>query len=136
MTTQEVEVKVCRVIGDTLGVDDEELVASALLRSDLGCESIELLDIRFRLEKLFIGLPCTFFDLRGLVFEQALKRLTGMHYYDLCKKAEVINPDSPTPSEIEKMKGFSAIDVSEMNAAFLVYTVGDVVAAVNEFCKK
>ncbi len=52
-TQQEVYGKVRDVLVDALGVDADEVVADAQLVSDLGAESIDFLDIAFRLEKAF-----------------------------------------------------------------------------------
>jgi acyl carrier protein len=52
-TQQEVFGKVQEVLMDALGVDQEEVVEDAELVSDLGAESIDFLDIAFRLEKAF-----------------------------------------------------------------------------------
>jgi acyl carrier protein len=41
------------VLVDALGVDDDEVTEQASLMSDLGAESIDFLDIVFRLEKAF-----------------------------------------------------------------------------------
>jgi acyl carrier protein len=41
------------VLVDALGVDDDEVTAEATLMGDLGAESIDFLDIVFRLEKAF-----------------------------------------------------------------------------------
>ncbi len=45
--------KVQEVMVDALGVDDDEVTAEATLMGDLGAESIDFLDIVFRLEKTF-----------------------------------------------------------------------------------
>ncbi|MEX0774327.1 MAG: acyl carrier protein [Phycisphaeraceae bacterium] len=45
--------KVREVLVDALGVDDEEVKPDAKLVEDLGAESIDFLDIVFRLEKAF-----------------------------------------------------------------------------------
>ncbi|MCX6353270.1 MAG: acyl carrier protein [Candidatus Aureabacteria bacterium] len=45
------KIKVCLV--DALGVDEEEITPQARLIDDLGAESIDFLDIVFRLEKSF-----------------------------------------------------------------------------------
>jgi len=45
--------KVQEVMVDALGVDDSEVTAEATLMGDLGAESIDFLDIVFRLEKAF-----------------------------------------------------------------------------------
>jgi acyl carrier protein len=41
------------ILIDALGVDDDEVTAEATLMGDLGAESIDFLDIVFRLEKAF-----------------------------------------------------------------------------------
>ena len=53
MTQQEVFGKVKGVLVDALGVDDDEVTPDAVLVGDLGAESIDFLDIVFRLEKTF-----------------------------------------------------------------------------------
>jgi acyl carrier protein len=53
MTEDEVFEKVKETLVDALGVDDEEVTAEATLTGDLGAESIDFLDIVFRLEKTF-----------------------------------------------------------------------------------
>ena len=45
--------KVREALVDALGVDDEEVVPEATLQGDLDAESIDFLDIVFRLEKSF-----------------------------------------------------------------------------------
>jgi len=53
MTHDEVYDKVQEVLIDALGVDEEEVTPEATLVGDLGAESIDFLDIVFRLEKAF-----------------------------------------------------------------------------------
>lgn len=53
MDRDEVFGQVREVLVDALGVDDEEVTAEATLMGDLGAESIDFLDIVFRLEKAF-----------------------------------------------------------------------------------
>jgi acyl carrier protein len=45
--------KVQEALVDALGVDDDEVKPDATLQGDLGAESIDFLDIVFRLEKTF-----------------------------------------------------------------------------------
>ena len=45
--------QVQEILVDALGVDDDEVTAEATLMGDLGAESIDFLDIVFRLEKAF-----------------------------------------------------------------------------------
>jgi acyl carrier protein len=53
MTTDEIFDKVRATLVDALGVDDDEVTPEARLTTDLGAESIDFLDISFRLEKNF-----------------------------------------------------------------------------------
>jgi acyl carrier protein len=48
MTRDEIQTKVTKVLVDALGVDDDEVTPEAVIRDDLGAESID-----FRLEKEF-----------------------------------------------------------------------------------
>jgi acyl carrier protein len=50
---EEIFEKVREALVDALGVDDEEVVPEATLQGDLDAESIDFLDIVFRLEKAF-----------------------------------------------------------------------------------
>ena len=53
MSRDEIYAKVQTVLVDALGVDEEEVTPNAVIRDDLGAESIDFLDIMFRLEKAF-----------------------------------------------------------------------------------
>jgi acyl carrier protein len=53
MSRDEIFKKVQEVLVDALGVDEEEVTPTAVIRDDLGAESIDFLDIMFRLEKAF-----------------------------------------------------------------------------------
>jgi len=53
MTESEVFEKVRETLVEALGVDDDEVKPEATLTGDLGAESIDFLDIVFRLEKAF-----------------------------------------------------------------------------------
>jgi len=50
---EEIFAKVRQALVDALGVDDDEVRPEATLRGDLDAESIDFLDIVFRLEKAF-----------------------------------------------------------------------------------
>lgn len=66
-TSEEVLQKVQETLVDALGVDDDEVTPEATLIGDLGAESIDFLDIVFRLEKNFdIRIP------RGELFPENL----------------------------------------------------------------
>jgi len=53
MSRDEVFHEVQEVLVDALGVDNDEVTTKATLMGDLGAESIDFLDIVFRLEKTF-----------------------------------------------------------------------------------
>jgi acyl carrier protein len=53
LSREEIYSKVQAVLVDALGVDEEEVTPTAVIRDDLGAESIDFLDIMFRLEKAF-----------------------------------------------------------------------------------
>ncbi len=53
MTRDEIQKKVTEVLVDALGVDEEDVTPDASLTGKLGAESIDFLDIVFRLEKSF-----------------------------------------------------------------------------------
>ena len=53
MSRDEIFQEVQEVMVDALGVDDNEVTPEATLMGDLGAESIDFLDIVFRLEKAF-----------------------------------------------------------------------------------
>jgi acyl carrier protein len=73
MTRDEIYTKVQGVLVEALGVDEEEVTPTASLRSDLGAESIDFLDITFRLEKAFTTDPTKPFKIpRGDLFPEDL----------------------------------------------------------------
>jgi acyl carrier protein len=53
MSRDEIYAKVKDVLVDALGVDEDEVKPEAVIKDDLGAESIDFLDIMFRLEKAF-----------------------------------------------------------------------------------
>lgn len=53
MSRDEIFQEVQEVLVDALGVDNDEVMTDATLMGDLGAESIDFLDIVFRLEKAF-----------------------------------------------------------------------------------
>ncbi len=88
MTRDEVYNKVKDVLVDALGVDDEEVTPTATLRGDLGAESIDFLDIVFRLEKSFgIKIP------RGEMFPE-----------DVFTNPAYVQNNRITPAGMEEMK--------------------------------
>src|ERR1700689_4659998 len=76
LTRDEIYKKVQGVLVDALGVDEEEVTPKATLREDLGAESIDALDIVFRLEKAFTTDPTKPFKIpRGELFPEDLESM-------------------------------------------------------------
>ena len=109
--------KIQDVLTEALGVDDEEVTAEATLQGDLGAESIDFLDIVFRLEKEFsIKIP------KGELFPD-----------DILNNPEYVDGDRMTPTGLEKLKAamphadFSKFEqdacVSKMPDLFTVNTI-------------
>src|SRR4051794_8457936 len=48
-----IQSKVASILAASLGVDEDDVIPSATLQGDLGAESIDFLDIVFRLERTF-----------------------------------------------------------------------------------
>lgn len=113
----EVLAKIREVLSDALGVDDDEVVPEATLQGDLGAESIDFLDIVFRLEKEFgIKIP------KGELFPD-----------DIMNNPDFVDNDRITPAGIARLKeamphaDLSALEnepfVSKMPDLFTVNTI-------------
>jgi len=68
----EIEADVQHVLVEALGVDEEDVVPTATLKGDLGAESIDYLDIVFRLEKKFSTPEKPFKIAQGELFPENL----------------------------------------------------------------
>lgn len=94
MTREEIYDKVKSVLVDALGVDDEEVKPEAKLREDLGAESIDFLDIVFRLEKAFTVDPAKPFKIpRSEMFPE-----------DILNNPEYVNQGKVTAPGLEELK--------------------------------
>ena len=101
-TEQEVFEKIRAALVDALGVDDDEVTPDATLVGDLGAESIDFLDIVFRLEKAFnIEIP------RAELFPE-----------DILTNAEYVQDGKVTDegvSELKKRMPFADLSKFETN---------------------
>jgi len=87
-TQEEIFEKIRTALVDALGVDDDEVTPEATLVGDLGAESIDFLDIVFRLEKAFdISIP------RDELFPE-----------DILTKAEYIQDGKLTEAGLAKVR--------------------------------
>ena len=90
MSREEIFDRVKETLVEALGVDEDEVLGKATLTGDLGAESIDFLDIVFRLEKAFnIKIP------RGELFPENIlnnpsfvndKKLTALGLAELSKR--------------------------------------------------
>jgi len=98
MTREEIFARVRNVMVEALGVDDDEVSESATLINDLGAESIDFLDIVFRLEKDFaIKIP------KGELFPD-----------DLLNNPDYVQDGKLTPEGLERLqKAMPHADLSQ-----------------------
>lgn len=118
-TKQEVFEKIQAALVDALGVEDDEVTPEATLVGDLGAESIDFLDIVFRLEKTFgIEIP------RAELFPEDI--LTNAAYVENGKVTET------GVAELKKRMPFA--DLSNFEANPLVQEFGNLLT-VNDMCR-
>ena len=119
VTKDEVFGKVQSALVDALGVDEEEVTPEATLVGDLGAESIDFLDIVFRLEKSFgIEIP------RSELFPE-----------DILTNAEYVKEGKVTPTglvELKKRMAFADLSKFEQNPA--VQNFGNLLT-VSDLCR-
>ncbi|MCP4189347.1 MAG: acyl carrier protein [Planctomycetaceae bacterium] len=126
-TEQEVFDKIRAALVDALGVDDDEVTPEATLVGDLGAESIDFLDIVFRLEKAFnIEIP------RAELFPE-----------DILTNAEYVQDGKVTDngvSELKKRMPFADLSAFEANPLVQEFgnllTVNDMVRYVSSKVNK
>ena len=117
MSRDDVFAKVQDVLVDALGVDEDDVTEQAMLQEDLGAESIDFLDIVFRLEKTFsIKIP------RGELFPD-----------DILSNPDYVEGGMLTTAGLDKLKesmphaDFTDFeqnpDVSKMSNLFTVRTI-------------
>ncbi len=111
MTRDEIMENVQEVLVDALGVDDDEVTAQATLMGDLGAESIDFLDIVFRMEKAFgIKIP------REELFPAE----------NLMSNAEFVSNGKLTESGLAELKDkMPHIDISEFENDPDINKIGD-----------
>lgn len=116
---EEVNSKVREALIDALGVDDDEVTPEATLVGDLGAESIDFLDIVFRLEKSFgIDIP------RSELFPE-----------DILTSAEYVQDGKVTEegvAELKKRMPFA--DLSKFEANPVVQEFGNLLT-VSDMCR-
>lgn len=110
--------KVKEALIDALGVDDDEVTEEATMVGDLGAESIDFLDIVFKLEKSFgITIP------RDELFPD-----------DILTNAEYINDGKVTADGLEKLKArMPFADLTKFESNPLVQDFGNLLT-VKDLC--
>ncbi len=118
-TTEEIFSKVQTALVDALGVDEDEVTPQATLVGDLGAESIDFLDIVFRLEKAFdIKIP------RGELFPE-----------DILTNAEFVKNGKVTPEGLDQLKKrMPFADLSRFSANPVVQEFGNLLT-VQDMCR-
>ncbi|HJN13459.1 MAG TPA: acyl carrier protein [Pirellulaceae bacterium] len=116
---EEVLEKVTAALVDALGVDDDEVTPEATMVGDLGAESIDFLDIVFRLEKAFgIEIP------RSELFPE-----------DILTNAEYVKEGKVTDSGVAELKKrMPFADLSKFETNPLVQDFGNLLT-VNDLCR-
>jgi acyl carrier protein len=118
-TKEEVFEKVQTALVDALGVDEEEITPEATMVGDLGAESIDFLDIVFRLEKSFgIEIP------RSELFPE-----------DVLTNAQYVQNGKVTPAGIELLKKrMPFADLSKFETNPVVQDFGNLLT-VSDLCR-
>ncbi len=118
-TKEEVFEKVQEALMDALGVDDDEVTPEATMVGDLGAESIDFLDIVFRLEKAFeIEIP------RSELFPE-----------DILTNAEYVQEGKVTADGVEELKKrMPFADLTKFEASPLVQDFGNLLT-VSDLCR-
>lgn len=116
---EEVLEKVTAALVDALGVDDEDVTPDATMVGDLGAESIDFLDIVFRLEKSFgIEIP------REELFPE-----------DILTNAEFVKDGKVTESGVAELKKrMPFADLSKFETNPLVQDFGNLLT-VSDLCR-
>ena len=117
-SNEEVFDKVKEALVDALGVDDDEVTAEATMVGDLGAESIDFLDIVFKLEQAFgITIP------RDELFPD-----------DILTNAEYISDGKVTPEGLVKLKDrMPFADLSKFEQNPMVQDFGNLLT-VKDLC--
>ena len=116
---EEIFEKVQSALVDALGVDDDEVTEDATLVGDLGAESIDFLDIVFRLEKTFdINID------RAEMFPE-----------DILTNAEYVQDGKVTPAGLTVLKKRMAFaDLTKFEADPVVQNFGTLLT-VSDMCR-
>lgn len=111
MTRDDIFGKVKDILADAMGVDEGDITPTATLRGDLGAESIDFLDIVFRLEQAF-GIKIQ----QGELFPESL-----------AQNAEFVQDGRVTPKGVAAIKErLPHVDLSNFERDPQVTKIGDI----------
>jgi len=123
--------KLTEIIVETRGVDEEECTETATLFDDLGLESIDFLEISFRMEEDF-GFPFPTDDLGALLTSVGENSTTA----DVNKALDSLENDFHIKFDRSAVEGVDPFDADKLrNSVLQLFTVGalvDFVAARSE----
>ncbi len=127
MNRDEITTKVTSVLVDALGVDDDEVTLDATLTGDLGAESIDFLDIVFKLEQEF-----------------GIKIAQGELFPDnVAQDPEYVQDGKVTDKGLEELKNkmphadFAALEANrDVANVGRIFTVGSIVKFVEDKLSK
>jgi acyl carrier protein len=111
--------KVQKALVDALGVDDDEVTPEARLMGDLGAESIDFLDIIFKLEKAF-----------GISIDRA-----ELFPEDVLTSSKFVTGGKVTPEGVEELKKrMPWANLAKFEENPNVQSFGDLLT-VNDLCR-
>lgn len=115
--------KLTEIIVETRGVDEEECTETATLFDDLGLESIDFLEISFRMEEDF-GFPFPTDDLGALLTSVGENSTTA----DVNKALDSLENDFHIKFDRSAVEGVDPFDADKLrNSVLQLFTVGALV---------
>jgi len=111
------------IIVETRGVEDDEVIEKATLFEDLGLESIDFLEISFRMEESF-GFPFPTDDLGGIMNSVTENSTTD----DVTKALNALESDFHMKFDRNAIDGADPFDADKLRDSVLqLFTVGALV---------
>lgn len=111
------------IIVETRGVEDDEVIESATLFNDLGLESIDFLEISFRMEESF-GFPFPTDDLGGIMNSVTENSTTS----DVTTALDALENDFHMKFDRGAIGGVDPFDADQLRDSVLqLFTVGALV---------
>jgi len=123
MTRDEILEELRTIIVETRGVEDDEVIPGATLFDDLGLESIDFLEISFRMEESF-GFPFPTDDLGNIMNSVGENSTTD----DVNGALDALTNDFHMKFDRDSVDGVSPFDAEKLQKSVLtLFTVGSLV---------